>query len=1346
MRKIILPLLAFFFTAFNVQGQTAASYGFQAINGTYTSITGGTAVSILGDDLTQTSIPIGFTFNFCGVNYTTASACSNGWFSFSNSNSMVFSNLLANVGGIAPCVMPLWDDLGGASSSASYITTGTSPNRVFTMQWSNWEWTYNTTNVISFQVKLFETSNVIQCVYSPQSGTPSVAASATIGIAKTATDWQTLNNSTTSPTPSTTTFTTTIASKPGSGQIYQWSPPLPCNGTPSGTIAGPASVCANTTFSITATVPSVTGYTYDWQSSPAGANTFTSTGITTQNFTVVGGIATAKDYRLVITCTVSGATFTTNVLSVALNPTYLCSPCIPTYAFGGSLDNIANVQLGTLSNNTAGAGNVSPFYTSYVSQQPIPLAIPSIIVGGTATISITFGSDGSQYSRVWIDFNHDGIFSTTESFTNGTNAGGGGTANITITVPATALTGLTLMRIRGGDDSQPGAAQACGASNSGFGEAEDYLVNLIPPTPPAPTVVNNSPLCQGGLLTITATIPSGYPSPTFLLKGPGIAAGGVSSLTGNFSFVATPAFTGVDTVTVTSGGFTSPQTLTTVTVYPDPTISFGTLAGPTICGTATGSIQINGLAANTNYTVYYRKTAVQQPSIFATSTGTGSYTITGLTQGTYDSIRILTFIGGCYSNTLGPITLSDPNPPAAPVLTPNSPLCAGTTLTLTATSSGAAYPAGAPTVYTFAGPGSFSATGNANTSTLANFTAANNGAYTVYVKVNNCQSPTTTTNVTVTPASALPTVSNISYCANEIALPLTAGGQNLLWYTVPGPNAASPLGSGSITPPIPSTVNPGTTSVTTTYYVTQSAPCESPRAVLTVTIKPTPPAPIVTSPISFCQYEVVGPLTATGTALRWYATATGGVGSTTAPTPVTTTPGTYNFYVSQIVAGCEGPRATITVTIKAKPAPPFVQPLTNLCQNDPPAPLTAIGQNLLWYTTPTGGVGVSVAPVPNTGYEDSFFYYVSQTVAGCESDRSLMKVVVNYRPNGIIIYSRPWVCDEDTLKFTYYGNAHPDATYIWHVPPGDVVEDGSGTQGPLTVRFFNTGDQLISLQIDNKGCLSPLLTTSVNVRELPAVSFVRNREDICTDQVVTVAIHSISGNISDYNWTGFDGATVAFGTYNGGPFGLSWSQPGIHAVSLVVTSRECNSHAAIDTINVHAYPDATIHYDGESLSLCSGDSLKLSVIPGIDPATYEWSPAAFFYNRSDSTPVVYVTPKFGGEIKVLVTSIYGCAAKDSVGVDTKPCCGVTFPTAFSPNEDGHNDRFRPITIGNHQVKSFRVINRWGQVVYESQDERKGWDGTFSGVAQDMGMYYWYFRYVCADGQDLEEKGEVMLMR
>lgn len=149
-----------------------------------TALSGATTITS-GDDV-ATNVNIGFTFNYLGTNYTQVRFCSNGWLSFDlsglqgNVNSYLFTSTVPNT-----TVAPWFDDLNAdGSSTLSYKTEGSAPNRIFTAEWKN-VLTYNVTATarINFQVRLYETTNVIEFQYgSLVAGTHSGSESASIGL------------------------------------------------------------------------------------------------------------------------------------------------------------------------------------------------------------------------------------------------------------------------------------------------------------------------------------------------------------------------------------------------------------------------------------------------------------------------------------------------------------------------------------------------------------------------------------------------------------------------------------------------------------------------------------------------------------------------------------------------------------------------------------------------------------------------------------------------------------------------------------------------------------------------------------------------------------------------------------------------------------------------------------------------------------------------------------------------------------------------------------------------------------------------------------------------------------
>ncbi|MBB3838299.1 hypothetical protein FHS57_002304 [Runella defluvii] len=259
-------------------------------------------------------------------------------------------------------------------------------------------------------------------------------------------------------------------------------------------------------------------------------------------------------------------------------------------------------------------------------------------------------------------------------------------------------------------------------------------------------------------------------------------------------------------------------------------------------------------------------------------------------------------------------------------------------------------------------------------------------SYFVSQTLNGCESNRAEIKVNVGTKTTAPSASNVEYCQGQTASPLTAVGNDLLWYT------SSTGGESSTTAPTPSTASPNILS----YFVSQTiSGCESNRTQVMVTIRSKPSLPEVVNPPSYCQGDATNPLSATGSNLKWYDIAVGGTASSTAPSPSSATARTVAYYVSQTVNSCESSRAMIPVTIKAKPAPPTVSGSVSYTQGQAPSSLSATGSSLKWYSSSTGGTGNLTAPTPSTTSIGSTSYYVTQTVNGCESDRSLITVLVS---------------------------------------------------------------------------------------------------------------------------------------------------------------------------------------------------------------------------------------------------------------------------------------------------------------------------------------------------------------
>jgi gliding motility-associated-like protein len=86
------------------------------------------------------------------------------------------------------------------------------------------------------------------------------------------------------------------------------------------------------------------------------------------------------------------------------------------------------------------------------------------------------------------------------------------------------------------------------------------------------------------------------------------------------------------------------------------------------------------------------------------------------------------------------------------------------------------------------------------------------------------------------------------------------------------------------------------------------------------------------------------------------------------------------------------------------------------------------------------------------------------------------------------------------------------------------------------------------------------------------------------------------------------------------------------------------------------------------------------------------------------------------------------------------------PRAWTPNGDGRNDVLKPYTLNIVEIRYFRVFNRWGQLMYETKELEKGWDGTYKGRLQPNDAYTWMVEGVGIDGSIIRKTGNSALLQ
>ena len=425
---------------------------------------------------------------------------------------------------------------------------------------------------------------------------------------------------------------------------------------------------------------------------------------------------------------------------------------------------------------------------------------------------------------------------------------------------------------------------------------------LVDSTPEVPLVSNNGPICSDSTLRLysddnTAAVTYGWNGP----------ASFTSNVQNPVIYNTTTSMNGNYTVTATLG-LCSSSAVTYVLINQTPKFGVASSNSPVCAG---GLLNLH--ASFTPYTGIFHwsgpnsfSALLQNPSIV---------NVTTLASGTYYVYEIL---NGCTSDTISTTVLIN-RTPGIPLATSNAPICEGDTLKLFVTDTTAGV------TYNWAGPNGF--TSPIQYPNIPNVSPAAGGLYTVVATLGDCSS-TSATSVAITTTPSVVATSNSPVCSGDtLKLFATAGVGNTFQWS--GPYVFS---SNSPSP----TRYPALMEYGGVYQVTTTEPggCVG-IGYDTVIIRQTPDAPWINW-LTYCQYAYAPPLMAVdATSVLWFSSAApGGVGTATAPTPNTSVPGVYFFYLNQTVNGCTSAIDSVQVLVNPKPNITVAPADTAICPRD----------------------------------------------------------------------------------------------------------------------------------------------------------------------------------------------------------------------------------------------------------------------------------------------------------------------------------------------------------------------------------------------------------------------------
>ena len=232
---------------------------------------------------------------------------------------------------------------------------------------------------------------------------------------------------------------------------------------------------------------------------------------------------------------------------------------------------------------------------------------------------------------------------------------------------------------------------------------------------------------------------------------------------------------------------------------------------------------------------------------------------------------------------------------------------------------------------------------------------------------------------------------------------------------------------------------------------------------------------------------------------------------------------------------------------------------------------------------------------------------------------------------------------------------------------------------------------------------------------------------------------STYGDINEWLWSFGDGDTSTLQNPS-----HTFTTPGDYTVQLIVHTANGCADTIIQTSSIYDTPPITIK--PSDTTIIYGTSTLLSVSLEGGGGTFLWSPSAGLNDPNSSTPIA--TPAQTTTYYVTIISPNGCLTIDSVIVRIIFVPAVNIPSGFSPNSDGVNDFFHPLIKGVVENADFRIYNRWGELIYQSNDAYgPGWNGKFKGEPQEIGVYVYVFNCKAAvTGIPHNFKGNVTLLR
>ncbi|PJA07555.1 MAG: hypothetical protein COX70_06240 [Flavobacteriales bacterium CG_4_10_14_0_2_um_filter_32_8] len=502
--------------------------------------------------------------------------------------------------------------------------------------------------------------------------------------------------------------------------------------------------------------------------------------------------------------------------------------------------------------------------------------------------------------------------------------------------------------------------------------------------------------------------------------------------------------------------------------------------------------------------------------------------------------------------------------------------------------------------------------------------------------------------------------------------------------------------------------------------------------------------------ISVCKDTTSIPLAGSITTAvggQWMSSGTGtfqpnpfDLNATYIPSAADTTTGSIIIYLNSTGNGnCVPDADTLTVTFTSTPTASILSNDT-ACAGSIFVPINANSTtgSGYWQTLGSGYFFPNDSLVNTTYFADSTDNYngnvtlvfTSTNNGGCQSYTDSLNIALIPAP--LANFSFTSVCPNDTVFFNDLTTSI-DPINSWDWTFGNSLSDNNPSTSTI---YDSAGTYNVSLIVaSSNGCIDTIIQP-VLIYSYPIANF--NLNGVCEGaNSEFIDASTVSGSsITFWNWTFGDGGTDS--TQN--PI-YTYINSGTYTVNLIVQSAQ----GCWDTISnlLTIQPPPTAGFSSSPGSVKVNENFSFSDFSFSNIVSWHWDFGDSLGTSILQNPSYNYAAAGNYTVCLVITDNMNCM--DSICEEVIVFMPPQVPNAFSPNGVGENNTFN-VLGGPYKDLDFKIYNNWGELIFESTQQSKGWDGTRDGVIQPIGVYIYTVRAVTLDDEQHTIKGDVTLLR